>query len=91
MRRLTILRRGVLGLALAFLAVAAAAQPYPSRPVRLIIPFPPGGSNDIVGRMIAAQLSERLGAQVIADNRPGAAGTLGVAIATKANPDGTPC
>jgi len=88
MRRLTILRRGVLGLALAFLAVAAAAQPYPSRPVRLIIPFPPGGSNDIVGRMIAAQLSERLGAQVIADNRGGAGGLIGTEAAANAPRDG---
>jgi len=88
MRSLTILRRGVLGLALAFLAAAAAAQPYPSRPVRLIIPFPPGGSNDIVGRMIAAQLSERLGAQVIADNRGGAGGLIGTEAAANAPRDG---
>ena len=88
MRRLTILRRGVLGLALAFLAAAATAQPYPSRPVRLIIPFPPGGSNDIVGRMIAAQLSERLGAQVVADNRGGAGGLIGTEAAANAPRDG---
>ena len=57
-------------------AICAAAQTekYPTKPVRLIIPFPPGGSNDIVGRMIAAQLSERLGVQVVADNRGGAGG-----------------
>ena len=88
MRHLTILRRGFLGLALALLAAAAAAQPYPSRPVRLIIPFPPGGSNDIVGRMIAAQLSERLGAQVIADNRGGAGGLIGTEAAANAPRDG---
>jgi tripartite-type tricarboxylate transporter receptor subunit TctC len=88
MRRLTILRRAVLGLALALLAAAAMAQPYPSRPVRLIIPFPPGGSNDIVGRMIAAQLSERLGAQVVADNRGGAGGLIGTEAAANAPRDG---
>lgn len=88
MQRLTILRRGFLGLLLAFLAAAAAAQPYPSRPVRLIIPFPPGGSNDIVGRMIAAQLSERLGAQVLADNRGGAGGLIGTEAAANAPRDG---
>jgi len=88
MRRLTILRRGVLGLALALLAAVATAQPYPSRPVRLIIPFPPGGSNDIVGRMIAVQLSERLGAQVVADNRGGAGGLIGTEAAANAPRDG---
>jgi tripartite-type tricarboxylate transporter receptor subunit TctC len=88
MQRLTILRRGFLGLVLAFLAAAAAAQPYPSRPVRLIIPFPPGGSNDIVGRMIAAQLGERLGQPVIVDNRTGAGGTIGTDAAAKSPADG---
>ena len=88
MRPLTILRRGVLGLALALLAAVAVAQPYPTRPVRLIIPFPPGGSNDIVGRMIAAQLSERLGTQVVADNRGGAGGLIGTEAAANAPRDG---
>ncbi|MGH7252682.1 MAG: tripartite tricarboxylate transporter substrate binding protein, partial [Nitrospiraceae bacterium] len=54
----------------------AAAQTYPVKPVRLIIPFPPGGSNDIVGRLIATKLTERLGKQVIADNRGGAGGVI---------------
>ena len=88
MRRLTILRRSFLGLVLALLAAAATAQPYPSRPVRLIIPFPPGGSNDIVGRMAAAQLGERLGQAVVVDNRTGAGGTIGTDVAAKALPDG---
>jgi tripartite-type tricarboxylate transporter receptor subunit TctC len=69
-------------------AVATAADVYPTKPVRLIVPFPPGGSNDIVGRMIGAQLGERLGKQVIIDNRAGAGGTLGTEIAAKAPPDG---
>ena len=69
-------------------AIASVAQSYPSKPVRLIIPFPPGGSNDIVGRMIAMQLTERLGTQVVVDNRGGAGGIIGTEIAAKAQPDG---
>src|SRR5262245_6072482 len=70
------------------LTTAAAAQDYPTKPVRLIIPFPPGGSNDLVGRMIAAQLGERLGKQVVVDNRGGAGGVLGTEVAANAAPDG---
>ena len=66
----------------------AAAQTYPSKAVRLIIPFPPGGSNDIVGRFIATKLTERLGKQVVADNRGGAGGVLGSEAAAKSEPDG---
>jgi len=81
-----------LGLTAAALLVAftaaAAAQDYPNRPVRLVIPFPPGGSNDVVGRMIATQLSERLGKQVVVDNRSGAGGVIGTEIAANAPPDG---
>ncbi|HXF66178.1 MAG TPA: tripartite tricarboxylate transporter substrate binding protein [Burkholderiales bacterium] len=69
-------------------AAAQAAGQYPSRPVRLIIPFPPGGSNDIVGRMIGLQLSERLGRAVVVDNRGGAGGVIGTEIAAKSQPDG---
>jgi tripartite-type tricarboxylate transporter receptor subunit TctC len=82
------LLRTSLVLLLALLASAAAAQGYPARPVRLIIPFPPGGSNDIVGRMIAAQLGDRLGQQVVADNRGGAGGTIGTELAARAPADG---
>ncbi len=77
--------------ALAALAVpctAPAADTYPSKPVRLIIPFPPGGSNDVVGRVIATQLGERLGQQVVVDNRGGAGGVIGTEMAAKAAPDG---
>jgi tripartite-type tricarboxylate transporter receptor subunit TctC len=66
----------------------AAAQTYPTKPVRLIIPFPPGGSNDIVGRLVAAQLSERLGKQVVVDNRAGAGGVVGTESAAKSPADG---
>jgi tripartite-type tricarboxylate transporter receptor subunit TctC len=85
---LRILARCALAVALAAAAAAAAAQGYPTRPVRMIIPFPPGGSNDIVGRMIAAQLGERLGHQVVVDNRGGAGGTIGTELAAKAPADG---
>jgi tripartite-type tricarboxylate transporter receptor subunit TctC len=86
------LRTGLVRLLLALFAAAAsfdaAAQAYPARPVKMIIPFPPGGSNDIVGRMIAAQLSERLGMQVIPDNHGGAGGLIGTDMAAKSTPDG---
>jgi tripartite-type tricarboxylate transporter receptor subunit TctC len=80
----------VLALVIGATAVAlpVAAQEYPSKPVRMIILFSPGGSNDIIGRMIAAQLTERLGKQVIVDNRAGAGGTIGTEIAAKSPPDG---
>jgi tripartite-type tricarboxylate transporter receptor subunit TctC len=71
-------------------AVPAIAQtsPYPSKPVRLIIPFPPGGSNDVVGRMIAAQLSQKLEKPVVVENVGGAGGLIGTEMAAKAAPDG---
>jgi len=65
-----------------------SATGYPARPIRLIIPFPPGGSNDIMGRYLALYLTERLGKQVVADNRPGADAMLGTEIASRAQPDG---
>lgn len=64
------------------------AQQYPSRPIRLIVPWPPGGITDVISRGLGAALTESLGQQVVPDNRPGAAGTLGVSIAAKANADG---
>lgn len=75
------------GLLLA-LTTAVAAQDYPTKPVRLIVPFPPGGSNDVVGRVIATQLSERLGQQVVVDNRGGAGGVIGTEITANAPKDG---
>jgi tripartite-type tricarboxylate transporter receptor subunit TctC len=75
------------GLLLA-LVTAASAQDYPTKPVRLIIPFPPGGSNDVVGRVIATQLGERLGKQVVVDNRAGAGGVVGTELAANAPKDG---
>jgi tripartite-type tricarboxylate transporter receptor subunit TctC len=67
---------------------AARADDYPSRPLRLIVPFPPGGSTDIYARIIAPRLAERLHQQVVVDNRPGAGGALGAELAAKASPDG---
>jgi tripartite-type tricarboxylate transporter receptor subunit TctC len=72
----------------AFCTLHAAAQSYPARPVRLIVPFPPGGSNDVVARMVAAQLSTRLDKSVIVDNIGGAGGLIGTETAAKAPPDG---
>ena len=69
-------------------AGALAQGKYPSRPVRLIVPFAPGGGADISGRAIAQKLSERFGQQVVVDNRPGAGGNVGTELVFKAQPDG---
>ncbi len=71
------------------LAVSLAlADDYPSRPIRLIIPFPPGGSNDVVGRIVANQLGQKLGQTVFVDNRAGAGGVVGTDVAAKSAADG---
>lgn len=75
-------------IALAAATAAGAADTYPSRPVRMIIPFSPGGATDVPGRILAAKLSEVLGQQVVVDNRPGAGSTIGSEIVAKAQPDG---
>lgn len=75
-------------LAAAMLAACAFAQTYPGKPVRWVVPFPPGGGTDLVSRTIAQKLSEAWGIQVVADNRPGSGGTIGLAIAAKTPPDG---
>ena len=68
-----------------------AAQEYPTKPVRLIIPFPPGGSNDVVGRVFAQQMSENLGKQVVVDNRgAGAGGIVGTEVVAN-SPKEWPC
>ncbi len=73
--------------ALAF-SSAAIADAYPTKPIRLIIPFAVGGSTDNLGRVLAARLSEKLGQQVVADNRPGAGGNIGTDLVAKAPADG---
>ncbi len=79
-------------LAAAAATVASAppgwAQSYPAKPVRLIIPFPPGGATDILGRVLAQKLGDLLGQQVVVENRPGAGGAIGSELAAKAPPDG---
>jgi tripartite-type tricarboxylate transporter receptor subunit TctC len=80
--------RKLAAIALLLALTAPAAAEYPDKPVRLIIPFPPGGSNDVVGRLVANQLSEKLGHKVFVDNRGGAGGVLGTEAAAAAAPDG---
>jgi tripartite-type tricarboxylate transporter receptor subunit TctC len=73
---------------IAALPPATQAQNFPSRQVRFILPFPPGGPTDMLGRALAQKLAEQMGQPVIADNRPGAGGNLGLELAAKAPPDG---
>ena len=83
--------RRIVGAIAAILLAApglVAAQAYPSKPLRIIIPFPPGGATDIGGRYIAQKLGEAFGQQAVPDNRPGANGTIGLELAAKAPPDG---
>ena len=80
--------RGFLLALFVLLAGLAQAQTYPAKPLRMIIPFPPGGSNDVIGRAVGAQLAERLGQGVIIDNRGGAGGIIGIDAAAKSAADG---
>jgi len=85
---LTAPRRAVLAAALFAPALARAEVWAPSRPVRLVIPFPPGGTTDMVGRMVAERLTPRLGQPVVVENRPGAGGNLAGEVVARAEPDG---
>ena len=80
--------RGFIGSCLLVIGAGAIAQTYPTRPVRLIVGFPPGGAADILGRIAAQQLTERLGQQFVVDNRGGAGGLVATEISAKAAPDG---
>ena len=79
---------GVSLLLLMPLAQQAVAQGYPNKPMRMVIAFPPGGSTDIVGRIVAQKLSERLGQQMVVENRGGAGGSIGTEAVARATPDG---
>jgi len=73
---------------LAALAPIAGAQSYPTKPIRLVAPFPPGGGVDINARILADPLGKALGQTIVVDNRPGAGGRLGIELVAKATPDG---
>ncbi len=85
-------RRMLVSLTVATLGLLAPGlawpQAYPAKPVRLIVPFPPGGSTDIVARIVAQKLGDRLGQQIVVENRGGAGGTIGTEVVAKATPDG---
>jgi len=74
--------------ALTLAAIGAHAQSFPNRPIRIVVPYPPGGSNDIMGRLVAQKFSDGLGVQVVIDNRGGGNGIIGTEIVMRAPPDG---
>src|SRR5258708_20163044 len=82
------LRPAFAGLWLALFAIASFAQPYPAKPIRLVIPWPPGGPTDIIGRVFAEPLAKVLGQPLVIDNRGGASGAIGADFVAHAAPDG---
>src|SRR5256885_3967022 len=81
-------RRSAVSALWALAASVVQSQQYPTKPVRVIAPFAPGGGTDFIARLIAQKLTERLGQQVIVENKPGAGGNLGAEFAVKSAPDG---
>src|SRR5688500_4915617 len=81
-------RQLLAALALGVAATAAAAQSFPSKPVRLVVPFPPGGATDALARLMADKLAERWKQPVVVENKPGANTTLGTDVVAKSAPDG---
>lgn len=81
-------RRSIIAALACAAALPALAADWPQKPITMIVPFPAGGSTDALARLVAQQLSEKLGQQVVVDNRPGAGGNLGTALVAKAQPDG---
>lgn len=78
----------ILGAGASLAPIASWSQSYPSRPIKVIIPFPPGGPTDVLGRIVAQKLGERLGQNVVIDNKPGASGMIGADMVAKSAPDG---
>ncbi len=88
MRKVTPLATAMVGAALVLVSAAVSAQPYPTKPVRMLDGFPPGGGTDYLARVIGRKLTDSFGEPVIVDNRPGATGNLAAEIVARANPDG---
>ena len=78
----------LVGLMLGFASLAAKSQGYPSQTVRIVVGFPPGGTTDVIARLMAQELTEKLGKAVVVENRPGASGTIGSGVVAKSVPDG---